>query len=350
MSAAAVLRGEKPWHVEQADCLDFLRTLPEDSVDLLFCSPPYQDARIYHEKGQKTGIARGPDEWVAWMLEVCEAASRVCCGLCACVVEGRTKAYRYSCTPFLLLADLHRRGFNLRKPPIYRRVGIPGSGGPDWLRNDYEPIICFTRKGKLPWSDPVACGHPPLYGPGGEMSNRTQTGRRVNQWGGTETSGGNRRQDGSRQRTGSPSHEFDTEYDDPEQTLIPGAEAPSAEPSRNFTITRERAGMHSQTQPYAPPVLANPGNVIDAIVGGGTMGSALCHENEAPFPESLAEFFVLTFCPPGGIVCDPFVGSGTTAAVALRNGRRAIACDLRQSQVELSCKRISAETPSLFGE
>jgi len=38
-------------------------------------------------------------------------------------------------------------------------------------------------------------------------------------------------------------------------------------------------------------------------------------------------------------VLDPFSGSGTTLAVALKNGRRAIASDLRFSQVELTVRR-----------
>jgi DNA modification methylase len=70
------------------------------------------------------------------------------------------------------------------------------------------------------------------------------------------------------------------------------------------------------------------------------MGSRLAHQNEAPFPEALAEFFIRSFCPPGGVVFDPFCGSGTTAAVALRHGRNAIACDIRESQIELTCRRI----------
>jgi hypothetical protein len=40
------------------------------------------------------------------------------------------------------MAALHEAGFKLRKPPIFQRVGIPGSGGPDWLRNDYEFVVC----------------------------------------------------------------------------------------------------------------------------------------------------------------------------------------------------------------
>jgi hypothetical protein len=95
------------------------------------------------------------------------------------------------------------------------------------------------------------------------------------------------------------------------------------------------------TDGYKPPALANPGNVIDCKVGGGRMGSPLAHENEAPFPEELAEFFVRSFAPPGSVVLDPFCGSGTTLAAALRHGRRALGIDLRESQVSLTRRRVA---------
>jgi len=38
--------------------------------------------------------------------------------------------------------------------------------------------------------------------------------------------------------------------------------------------------------------------------------------------------YIKTYCPEGGIVFDPFAGSGITAMEALKNGRRAIVCDL----------------------
>jgi DNA modification methylase len=81
-------------------------------------------------------------------------------------------------------------------------------------------------------------------------------------------------------------------------------------------------------------------DVIHLSVGGGKIGDRLAHETEAPYPEQLCEFFIKSFCPPGGIVCDPMCGSGTTVAVAVKNDRRGIGCDIRQSQVELSEKRI----------
>lgn len=81
-------------------------------------------------------------------------------GLVAMVVEGQTKQFQWSAVPTLLMVDLHRSGIRLRKPPIFQRVGIPGSGGPDWLRNNYEFIVCCSKGGKLPWSDNTAMGGP----------------------------------------------------------------------------------------------------------------------------------------------------------------------------------------------
>ena len=43
----------------------------------------------------------------------------------------------------------------------------------------------------------------------------------------------------------------------------------------------------------------------------------------------------------GGIVLDPFCGSGTTAAVAEKHGRRWLGIDVRPSQVDLTERRIA---------
>ena len=62
--------------------------------------------------------------------------------------------------------------------------------------------------------------------------------------------------------------------------------------------------------------------------------------NSIPFPEALADFYIRSFCPPGGVVLDPFSGSGTTAAAAIKADRQFIAFDLRESQTELTRRRI----------
>ena len=48
----------------------------------------------------------------------------------------------------------------------------------------------------------------------------------------------------------------------------------------------------------------------------------------APFPDGLVKRCLKIGCPPGGVVLDPFVGSGTTVRVALDTGRSGIGIDL----------------------
>jgi len=209
------------------------------------------------------------------MVEVYRICLSRCKGLVAFVVQGRTWKYQWTCTPALLIADLHRAGICVREPLYFHRSGIPGSGGPDDMRHDLEYIVRATNGGRLPWSDNIACGEPPKFKPGGNESHRTQNGNRVQN-------------------------------------------------KKNAS-----SGLK----------IANPGNIIHC--SGGHLGSKLAHENEAPFPEKLAEFFIKSFCPPGGIVLDPFLGSGTTCAVAKKLGRRYIGVDIRQSQIELTQRRLN---------
>lgn len=259
------------WQFIQGDCL----SLPfgDDEFDLVFASPPYEGQRAYAELEFDL---RG-DAWVAWAVPRFLECLRVCRGLVAWVVEGVTEDFAYSCTPFMLLCELHRRGVKTRKPSVYRRNGIPGTGGPDFLRNDWEPIIYGTKRGRLPWSENTACGTAPKY-----RSPRTAT---------------NRGRDGVR------------------KSVV-----------------------------YHDPDIANPGNVIGGLVGKGHLGWESAHENEAPFPEWLAEFHVKSFCPPGGKVLDCFSGSGTTVAAAVRHGRNAVGVDLRASQVWLGETRLMGLT------
>lgn len=46
--------------------------------------------------------------------------------------------------------------------------------------------------------------------------------------------------------------------------------------------------------------------------------------------------YIKAYCPEGGIVFDPFAGSGITAMEALKNGRRAIVCDLVPIATEIA--------------
>lgn len=51
----------------------------------------------------------------------------------------------------------------------------------------------------------------------------------------------------------------------------------------------------------------------------------------APYPKELVRRCIATGCPEGGTVLDPFVGGGTTMAVALEMGRHAVGVELNQA-------------------
>ena len=62
----------------------------------------------------------------------------------------------------------------------------------------------------------------------------------------------------------------------------------------------------------------------------------------AVYPEALIESPIKAGCPSGGVVLDSFIGSGTTAAVAKRLGRRYIGIELNPEYVPLIERRLDA--------
>jgi DNA modification methylase len=68
--------------------------------------------------------------------------------------------------------------------------------------------------------------------------------------------------------------------------------------------------------------LAYPNNVLHLATECGNKN------HSAVFPEALPEWFIKLFTKEGGVVLDPFVGSGTTSRVAKRLGRHSIGIEV----------------------
>jgi DNA modification methylase len=64
------------------------------------------------------------------------------------------------------------------------------------------------------------------------------------------------------------------------------------------------------------------------------------YRHAAPFPEALVERCLACGCPKGGLVMDPFAGSGTTLLVALRRGCRALGIELNPKYCQLLRRRV----------
>ena len=68
----------------------------------------------------------------------------------------------------------------------------------------------------------------------------------------------------------------------------------------------------------------------------------------ATFPPALIEPCILAGSRVNDIVLDPFMGSGTTAAVALRHGRRYVGCELNPEYLPLQQSRMKEMAMPLF--
>jgi DNA methylase len=325
MAIGDVLDGRKRFALEQGDCIERMREMPDRSVSLTFGSPPYCDARTYGIGAQRKCL-----EWVEWMLLVTEQAARVTVGPVFWVVAGVTRGRNYWPACEGLLWEWWKRGgaCHLYRPCAWVKTdnddggnGIPGSGGDDYLRADWEYVLCFKRPGKLVWSDNTAMGHEPVYDQvGGAMSNRTVEGQRINTeahnagtrpWRGPGKRPNGKTKKGSREKQVDllgESEEAEEVYD-PWKTASRGGsscggrrkngekmQGPKTK-TMDVTAGHDDEGNLKKNKKRPMPKIANPGNVVRARVGGGHMGSRLCHEGEAPFPEALAEFFVRSFCP-----------------------------------------------------
>lgn len=270
MSVKKVLNGERRWFVKTGDCMNQIGQFDDNSVDLIFGSPPYA------EKGERY-LGRptkwSTNDWIDWMLKVTQECIRVSKGYVIWIANGAVRKGRYLPACEGLTWKAHEAGLICERPCIWHKNAPPNRH--DWFGNDWEFVLVFKAAATNLHFDWEAVAKPPKYKSGGRFRQRTSNGTR-------------------------------------------------------------RLGNE-----YPTHKLARPRDVVRATVGGGHLGSKLAHENEAPFPETLAAYFLQTCSPENGVVLDPFSGSGTTGSVAVEHGRRFIGFDVRKTQAALSRKRLA---------
>lgn len=75
------------------------------------------------------------------------------------------------------------------------------------------------------------------------------------------------------------------------------------------------------------------------------------YNHPAIFPEKLAQDHILSWSNPGDIVFDPFLGSGTTAKMAVLNDRHYIGFELSSQYFDIACQRLDdAENEKFFDQ
>jgi site-specific DNA-methyltransferase (adenine-specific)/site-specific DNA-methyltransferase (cytosine-N4-specific) len=99
--------------------------------------------------------------------------------------------------------------------------------------------------------------------------------------------------------------------------------------------SRVQSGFGKKIDNWIGRDLAYPDNVLHLATECANRG------HSATFPVELPSWFIKLFTLPGGMVLDPFLGSGTTAVAAKQLGREYIGIEIDPAYVQVAEKRLS---------
>ena len=266
----------------QGDALTMLRTLPAESVHMAITSPPYWNLRDYNVAGQ-LGLERSYDEYIGKLCDVFDEVHRV---------------LRPDGTCWVNLADSFSGSSGGQASKRQKKVQRFGCTLPATPRSDIpRKSLCL-----IPFRFAI------------EMVRRGWILRNTICW-----------------------HK---------PNVIPESV------TDRFTIDFEYLFLFARSPHYCFQQQFEPATDRGTIQQGIYVRNKRCvwtiptrpfaGNHFATFPEALIKTPILAGCPAGGIVLDPFLGSGTTAVVAERFGRRWIGIELNPAYVQLAEGRLRA--------
>ncbi len=253
--------------IQCLDCVEGMRKLPDNSIDLVVTSPPYDNIRTYN--GFDFNLHATGEQLFRVLRDG---------GIAVMVIQDQTKNFAKTLTSFKTIVDwCDNIGFKLFETVIYKKHGAEGAWWNTRFRVDHEYMPIFLKGERPQYFDKE-----PLKIP--------------SKWGG--------------------------------QTLTGGA-------------TRLTSGKTLKARPIKINPFKCRGTVWDYSTCGD--GTRLKHQHPATFPDKIPFDFIQCFCPPEGIVLDPFMGSGTTALAAIELERKYIGFDISKEYCDLAEKRIKEE-------
>ena len=89
---------------------------------------------------------------------------------------------------------------------------------------------------------------------------------------------------------------------------------------------------------FCNPKGKNPGTVSD-FWDITTKGSS--NEHYAIYNDELIKKPILAGCPEGGLIYDPFMGTGSTAEASLRANRNFIGSEMSEKYIDIANKRLN---------
>lgn len=149
------------------DCVEVMRKIPDNTIDLIMTSPPYDNIRSYN------GFAVN-------LSEVSKEAYRVLKdgGIAVVVIQDQTKNFGKTLSSFRLAIDwCDNAGFKLFECLIYKKYGAEGAWWNKRFRVDHEYMMVFLKGdrpayfNKEPLKIPSKHGGKVLTGGGTRLTN-----------------------------------------------------------------------------------------------------------------------------------------------------------------------------------
>lgn len=273
------------------DASRMLAELPAGFADTIVTSPPYFQQRDYQGNGQ-IGLETTPQAYVERLVQVFEASRRVlkASGSLWLVLGDKYRHGQQLGMPWRVALALADAGWILRSDIIWHKPNAMPSPVKNRPTTDHEYVFFFTKsKDYFYNADAIREPHVTF-----SEHSRMRGGRgHFHQRGGT-----------------------------PEQGKNQG--------NSNLHRGRWDQAFH--------PLGRNKRTVWSIPL------SKFREAHFAVFPQQLVETCLLAGSPPGGVVLDPFVGSGTTALAASRLGRSYVGIDCVEEYCQMARRRLGTPT------
>lgn len=329
-------------------------------ADCIVTSPPYYGLRDYGTRGQ-LGLEPSPLEYLERLIAVFDGAKRVLkpAGSCYVNLGDVYQEKQLMLLPFRFALGMEERGWILRNAIVWHKPNSIPSSVRDRLKNSWEPLFHFVRNRHYYYDlDAIRVPHESLK----DALRLKKAGKaRIEFPGKWERRGqraflamhplGKNPGDVMRDKTKANFLRPDSLRLPPEPRQQGAFHPKGKNPGdiiRAHPVRRkpwlEKSWASNPGHPFTHKATGKPQNP------GDFWKISTCPYPEAHFavfPEALCERPIKSSCPPGGVVLDPFAGSGTVAKVAMELGRSGICIDLNPAYRKFWKKRLDSARQNL---
>ncbi|GBU29036.1 hypothetical protein R84B8_02598 [Treponema sp. R8-4-B8] len=327
------------------DSLQILRKIPQNSIDMVITSPPYWGKREYTNGG--IGLEKNYISFIDNLLQIIYEIKRILKqeGSFWLNIGDTYKNKSLVGVPWrIAIKMMDEQGWVLRNEVVWNKVKGGMDNSKDKLGNVHEPLFHFVKTNKYYYNvDAIRAKPHKTFVKNGTVISATGV-------------SGIRYKRQIEMSTSLTDVEKKYAYDDLETVLndvkngkisdfrmiIRGQQRVTH--SNNINVSGRAKELSEKGYYFLKyhPNGSKPRDVWD-ILPEDTQNR---NNHFAPFPDDLCKIPILSTCPPNGVMLDPFVGTGTSVAVAYSFGRKSIGIDISQEYIEIANQRFCE--PFLF--